>query len=461
MVAPDTFAGRLLISMSGVVGFLLIFLLLTANGFFVAVEFALVAADQTKLDAAAADGQITARAAVSARKRLSFHLSGAQLGITVTSLILAFLIEPLVGEWLDSVIGEVPVLSGPTGSVIVALGLVSSAQMVIGELFPKAVAISRPEQVAQALSPIALVVHGVLGPVIRLFNGAANWTVRRLGLEPSEELEELRSLKELEYLIKASGDFGTLSPDERQILTRTIRFGDKTAADALRPRTQMEAVGLDASIAELAEVARASTHSQFPVFGDDMDDIRGTVETASVIALSSKQWHRPITDILQPPFVVPETRDLIDILSDFRRMASPSPMAIVIDEHGGTAGILTVEDVLEEIVGEVDDEYDDTVGLTAGVGPGLYLLAGTLHADEVADACGFAMPDGDYETLAGFVLERLGRIPELGASFSYDGWTIEVTEMHRLRVASLQLTRPSTPLDQVSPAGTQDRGDVR
>ncbi len=427
--------------MSGVVGILLIFLLLVANGFFVAVEFALVAADQTKLDAAATDGRLGGRAAVSARKRLSFHLSGAQLGITVTSLILAFLIEPLVGEWLDLVIGDVPVLSGPTVSVIVALGLVSSAQMVIGELFPKAVAVSRPEQVAQVLAPAALVVHGVLGPIIRVFNGAANWTVRRLGLEPQEELEELRSLQELEYLIRSSGDSGTLSPEERQILTRTIRFGDKTAADALRPRTQVEAVGFDATIQELADLARTSTHSQFPVFGEDMDDIRGTVEVASVLDLSSDLWRHPITDILRPPFVVPETRGLSDILSDFRQLDAPSPMAIVVDEHGGTAGILTIEDVLEEIVGDVDDEYDDT-GLTAGVSPGVYLLAGTLHPDEVADACGFVMPEGDYETLAGFVLERLGRIPELGASFGHEEWTVEVTEMHRLRVASLQLTEP-------------------
>ncbi len=427
--------------MSGVVGVLFIFLLLAANGFFVAVEFALVAADQTKLNAAADSGRLSARAAVSARKRLSFHLSGAQLGITVTSLILAFLIEPLVGEWLDLLIGDIPFLSGPTMSVIVALGLVSSAQMVIGELFPKAVAVSRPEQVAQLLAPVALVVHGVLGPIIRVFNGAANWTVRRLGLEPQEELEELRSLQELEYLIRSSGDSGTLSPEERQILTRTIRFGDKTAADALRPRMQVEAVPLDISIQELADLARESSHSQFPVFGEDMDDIRGTVEVASVLGLGSESWHQPVTEILRPPFAIPETRDLIDILSDFRQLDSLSPMAIIIDEHGGTAGILTIEDVLEEIVGEVDDEYDET-GLTAGVGPGVYLLAGTLHPDEVADACGFAMPEGDYETLAGFVLERLGRIPEQGASFSHDGWTVEVTEMHRLRVASLQLTEP-------------------
>lgn len=425
------------------VGLPIVAILLAANGFFVAVEFALVAADRSKLNAMADEGRFSARAAMSARKRLSFHLSAAQLGITVTSLILGFLVDDLIGPLIAPVLDPIPILNGPTSSVVVALAVASAFQMIIGELVPKALGISRPEAVAMALSPIALVLHGAFSPLIRLFNGAANWTLRRFGLEPQEELAELRSLEELEFLIHSSGESGAIDAEARAILTRTIRFGDKTAADALTPRVHVEAIQADATIADLIAQARDSSYSQFPVFDSDLDDIRGIVDVASVFELPvADRVDKPIRDIVTEPFVVPETRDLIDILADFRALESPSPMAMVIDEHGGTAGILTLEDVLEEIVGDVDDEYDEPVGLTSGVAPGVYLLAGTLHPDEVHEACGFEVPEGDYETVAGFVLDQLGRIPEAGDGFVYEGWQIQVGEMDGRRIASLRMEAP-------------------
>ncbi len=425
------------------VGLPIIAILLAANGFFVAVEFALVASDRSKLQSMADEGRFSARAAMSARKRLSFHLSAAQLGITVTSLILGFLVDDLIGPLIAPVLDPIPILNGPTSSVIIALAVASAFQMIIGELVPKALGISRPEAVAMALAPIALVLHGAFSPLIRLFNGAANWTVRRVGLEPQEELAELRSLEDLEFLIHSSGESGAIDAEARAILTRTIRFGDKTAADALTPRVHVEAIRADATVADLIAQARDSSYSQFPVFSSDLDDIRGIVDVASVFELPvADRADKPIIDIVAEPFVVPETRDLVDILSDFRALESPSPMAVVIDEHGGTAGILTLEDVLEEIVGEVDDEYDEQVGLTAGVAPGVFLLAGTLHPDEVEEACGFGVPEGDYETVAGFVLDQLGRIPRAGDGFIYEGWQIQVGEMDGRRIASLRLEAP-------------------
>ena len=425
------------------VGLPIIAVLLAANGFFVAVEFALVAADRSKLQALAEEGRFSARAAMSARKRLSFHLSAAQLGITVTSLILGFLVDDLIGPLIDPILAPIPFLAGATTSVIIALAVASAFQMIVGELFPKALGISRPEGVAMALAPIALVVHGLFSPIIRVFNEAANWTVRRFGLEPQEELAELRSLEELEFLIRSSGESGAIDSEARAILTRTIRFGDKTAADALTPRVHVEAIGADTSVSDLIAYARDSSYSQFPVFEGDLDHIRGVVDIASVFELPvAERSDKPILDIVQEPFVVPETRDLIDILGDFRALESKSPMAVVVDEHGGTAGILTLEDVLEEIVGEVDDEYDEPVGLTAGVDPGVYLLAGTLHPDEVEEACGFDVPEGEYETVAGFVLDQLGRIPTAGELFDYEGWQIQVSEMDGRRIASLRMQAP-------------------
>ena len=426
------------------VGLPIIAVLLAANGFFVAVEFALVAADRSKLQSMAEEGRFAARAAMSARKRLSFHLSAAQLGITVTSLILGFLVDDLVGPLIQPILEPIPVLNGPTSSVIVALAVASAFQMLIGELFPKALGISRPEAVAMALAPIALVLHGAFSPLIRVFNEAANWTVRRFGIEPQEELAELRSLEELEFLIHSSGESGAIDQEARAILTRTIRFGDKTTAGALTPRVHVEAIQAAATVADLIAQARDSSYSQFPVYDSDLDDIRGVVEVASVFELPiTSRLEKPILDIVTEPFVVPETRDLVDILADFRALESRSPMAVVIDEHGGTAGILTLEDVLEEIVGEVDDEYDEAVGLTAGVAPGVFLLAGTLHPDEVEEACGFEVPEGDYETVAGFVLDQLGRIPQAGDGFVYDGWQVQVGEMDGRRIASLRMEAPA------------------
>lgn len=426
------------------VGLIIIILLVAANGFFVAVEFALVAADRGKLDALATDGRWAARAAIAARRRLSFHLSGAQLGITVTSLVIGFLSDSIVGELLDPILGPIPFLSGPTMSIILALAVATVFQMVAGELIPKTIAVAKPEATARALAPLALVVHGAFSPLIRVLNGAANWTVRRLGLEPQEELEDLRTLEELEYIIQSSGESGLLNPAAQDLLTRTIRFGDKTAADALTPRVHISALSTDAPVAELIERTRESNFSRFPVFENDLDHVRGVVDIAAIFDLSVDERAVKTTgDLMREPLIVPETRDLVDLVSDFR--ASEAQMAVVIDEHGGTAGILTLEDLLEEIVGEVDDEYDETTSLTLGVGTGVYLLAGTLHPDEVKQACGLEMPDGEYETIAGFVLAELGRIPDEGDGIVHDGWKIEVAEMDKLRISSLRVIEPPQP----------------
>ncbi len=428
--------------MSTVLGLLAVLLLVAASGFFVAVEFALVASDRSRLEARAADGSWSARLAVAALRRLSFHLSGAQLGITVTSLVLGFLTEPLAVRLIDPILDVVGIPTSGSVSIITALFLATVFQMVAGELVPKNIAISHPEATAQALSPAATFVHGALKPVIVLFNGAANWTVRRMGIEPREEIEPHRTLDELAYLIKSSGDSGALDPEAHSLLTRTLRFGRKTAADALTPRVHIAAVPVTATVADLAAEAGSSRHSRYPVFDGDLDDVRGIATISSIFATPVADRDAVcVTSIMQEPLVVPETRDLIGILDDFR--ANPVTMAVVIDEHGGTAGILTLEDVLEEIVGDVDDEHDETQPLTVGVEDGVSVVAGTFHLDEVADASGLQLPAGDYETVAGFVLDRLGRIPVAGDRFDHDGWTITVVEMDGLRIASLQLLAPA------------------
>lgn len=427
------------------VGLLVVALLVAANGFFVAVEFALVAADRNKLEARAAEGTWSAKIALATFSRLSFHLSGAQVGITLTSLVLGFLIEPLFGELIDPLIEPIVGRPGSGWTIATSLAIATIIQTVAGELVPKNIAIARPEAVAQALAPIARVVHGFLSPMIVLFNGAANWLVRRLGIEPREELSSVRSLEEIEYLIRSSGETGTIAPDALDLLTRSLRFGEKHAAEALTPRVHVLGLPITATAGDLMELTRESGHSRYPVFGDDLDDVRGVVDIASVFTLSpDRRMTVPITEIMREPAVVPETRELSDILDDFARFQTD--LMIVLDEHGGMAGVITLEDVLEEIAGDVDDEYDDAPTVDTGTRAGVSVVAGTLHADEVDDASGFEMPEGEYETIAGFMLDQLGHIPGEGETLAFDGWELEVVAMDRLRIASVQIV---APLDEV------------
>ena len=427
-------------------GLLAVSLLILATGFFVAVEFALVAVDRDRVDLDASAGSRRARATGQALRRLSFNLSGAQLGITVTSLVVGFIAEPTLGDALEPLAATVVGEDRASGTaIVVALVLATVATMVVGELVPKTIAIARPRPTAYALAGPMLVVTRLLGPVIAFLNGAANWTVRRLGIEPQEELTSVRSLEELRLLIDSSAQEGTLEPDAIRLLRRTMRFGEKDAADALVPRRSVVSLTVDDRVGDLAAAAVATGHSRFPVVGADLDDVRGVVHVKDVYRVPyEERAERSVAELMTAAFVVPETRDLADLLGDLR--ANGTHLAVVVDEHGGTAGIITLEDVLEEIVGEIDDEHDrPTVALTRLQRAGEWLLDGTLHRDEVFDACGFLTPEGDYETLAGFVLAHLGHIPEEGERFELDGWQVEAMALDGHRVATVRLRRSEGP----------------
>jgi CBS domain containing-hemolysin-like protein len=356
--------------------------------------------------------------------------------------VVGFIAEPTVAGALEPAIEPLVGERGVRGvSIAVALALVTVLSMVVGELVPKSIAIARARRTAYLLVPIMLVVDRIFGPLIGFLNGAANRTVRRFGIEPQEELTSVRSLEEFELLIRSSGEEGTLEPQSLTLLTRSLRFAGKDAADALIPRRSVDAIGVDDTVQELAARAVTSGHSRFPVIGVDLDDVRGVVHVKDVYGVPFEaRGSTPVTSIMVQPFVVPETRDLGSLLVDLRHRGTH--LAVVVDEHGGTAGIITLEDVLEEIVGEIDDEHDRPVPkLTGIVRAGEWRLDGSLHRDEVFDACGFSMPVGDYETIAGFVLAELGRIPEVGDAFEHDGWRLEVAALDGLRVSAVTLRR--------------------
>lgn len=432
-------------------GLIAVVLLILATGFFVAAEFAFVAVDRNRVERLAAEGRGAARTVEKILRRLSFHLSGAQFGITVTSIVLGFIAQPTVAVVLEAplraLVGE-----RRAGGVALALALVlvTVVSMVVSELIPKNLSVARPERMAYLLGRPAAIYGTVFGPLIRFLNGAANWTVRRLGIEPKEEITSVRSLEELELIIRSSGEEGALDPEAFRLLNRTLRFQDKTAADALVPRTAVTAVAPDDRITDLVAVAVRTGFSRFPACRDhDLDDVVGVVHVKDVYRLApDDRATARVAAIMTEPFVVPETRELASLLEDLRE--SGSHLAVVVDEYGGTAGIITLEDVIEEIVGDIADEYDPAAAPLTTIRPaGEYLLPGTTHPDEVLDECGLDIPDGEYETLAGFVLDRLGHIPEPGERFTYDGWLIEVAERDRLRVSLVRLVAPGNRANRV------------
>ncbi len=419
-------------------------LLIGANAFFVAAEFSLVAVDRNRIDRLAAEGNRRARVAAGLLKRLSFNLSGAQLGITITSLVLGFVAEPTIARALQPLLDRTPLPSETTLGVSIALALLlaTATQMVLGELFPKGLAIARPVRLALALAIPTRVYGAVFGPLIVFLNGAANWTVRRLGIEPREELLAVRSVEELELLIRSSGVEGTLDEDAVSLLTRSIRFGDKTAADAMVPRGSVTSVARNATVTELARTALETGHSRFPVRGEDIHDVVGVAHAKDVFGVPPQaRSSTHVTGIAREVLAVPESQDLESLL--LRMRAEAQQLAVVVDEHGSTAGIVTIEDLVEEIVGEIEDEYDLTeIQAPPDEQPGTFVLEGSLHPDEVLEATGFEAPEGSYHTLAGFLLSRFERIPEPGERFEHSGWTFEVLERDRLRISLVRVIPP-------------------
>jgi len=429
--------------MNPVVGLILVIVLIAANGFFVAAEFALVAVDRSRVEIEATRGGRRARMASGLLAHLSVHLSGAQLGITVTSLLLGFLTQPSIATLIEPLLGQVVGDAVVVGvSLAVAIALATVVQMIVGELVPKGLAIARPETTTYLLAPAIRIYGLIFGPIIRFLNGAANRTVRLLGVEPTEELSHVRTLTELKAMVQSSSEGGTLADSATTLLKRSIRFEAKSAEDIVVPRTAVIALQRDDSVDDLVRIALSTGHSRFPVYANDIDDVIGTVHVRSVHGVPRELRATTLVGTMMRPVVaVPESRGLGDVLIDLKK--AKAHLAVVVDEYGGTAGIITLEDIVEEIVGEIGDEHDPRHRSgTTRKRFGEWTLSGGLQPDEVADVSGCTVPEGEYETLAGFVLDQLGHIPVVGESIEWQGWTFTVLEMDRRRITEVRLTAP-------------------
>jgi CBS domain containing-hemolysin-like protein len=429
---------------------LLAFALLTAaNAFFVAAEFALVTVDRAEIDGQADAGDKKARTVRRALHELSFQLSGAQLGITLSTLLTGYLAEPALAKLFEPVIRPLAGEGTDTVGHVLALVVATLLSMLFGELVPKNASLARPMPIARATAAPQRVFSKFFAWMIRLLNGSANWLVRRFGVEPQEELASARSPEELGLLAAYSAQAGALPRETAVLLQRTIRFGDKRAAEAMTPRVDVVGLHADQSIADLLRTAVETGLSRFPVYVETLDQVTGVASVTD--ALSVPPVRRPSTSVAavaREPIFVPESLDLDGVLEALRK--GGSDIAVVIDEYGGTDGVVSVEDLVEELVGENTDEHDIEETTTAHGLPDLtapgaertVLVDGVLREDELAEQTGFRMPEGPYETLAGFLMARLGHIPAVGETWKERGYEFTVVEVDRRRIEQVRVMRP-------------------
>ncbi|HVQ96089.1 MAG TPA: hemolysin family protein [Mycobacteriales bacterium] len=425
-------------------GWLAVVVLIAGNALFVAVEFALTSVDRSRVTRLAESGDRRARGVLGAIRDLSFQLSGAQLGITLCSLLLGFVAEPVIASALRSGLQGAGWTGGAVRPVAVGLALLLAtvAQMLLGELVPQNLAISRPLPVARAIIPLQRGFARLCRPVISLFNNTANAIVRWIGVEPQQELRAARTPVELAHLIGSSVREGTLSAGTAVLLHRALTFGEKAAGDVMTPRVQMIALRAEQTAAELLAAARSTGRSRFPVHRGDVDDIVGVVHVKQALAVPAEQRAgTAVSELMVEPARVPESMDCDALLIVLRRHGLQ--MAVVVDEYGGTAGVVTLEDLVEELVGQVLDEHD--TGEAPEVVPlsdGGWSVSGRLHRDAFVEQLGLEAPAGHYDTIAGLVLERLGRLPEPGERVNVGGWLLTVSRMDGRRIDRIVVRPP-------------------
>ena len=436
-------------------------LLVLACGAFVAAEFSLITVNRNDVEAAAESGDKRAGGVLRGMKTLSTQLSGAQLGITVTNLGIGFLAEPaiaaLVGPPLvDAGLSEVAARSA---SVALALVLATGMTMIFGELVPKNMAIAQPLRTAKLVVGFQRLFSTIFALPIRLFNGNANAVVRALGVEPQEELSSARSADELSVLVKRSADEGALAEETASLVQRTLAFGDRRAHDAMVPRGRVDSLEVDQTVADLLELARETGHSRFPV-QDDENEIAGVAHIRHGLAVPFDE--RPTTRVdavMGPATFVPDTVPLDDLMDTLR--AGGLQMAVVVDEFGDHAGLITLEDLVEEIVGEVRDEHDEEMDDTPEP-DGSWDLDARMRPDEATERLGVTVPEHeDYDTLGGLVTMELGRLAEVGDEIVVDTDPAPGEEPARLRIVVAEIDGMRIETVHVIVEAAPDETDVR
>lgn len=420
---------------------LLMIVLLAANGFFVAAEFAYITARRDVLEQTPGS---PARMAVGLNRNLSLSLTAAQLGITMASLGLGAVAEPAIARLLEQGLGFLPLPDGAIDAVsfAIALLIVVFLHMVVGEMAPKNIAISSPERTATALAPLFRSFIFVFRPLIAALNGLANWVLKMFGVRPADTLEVGHSADDLAVIIATGQEQGVIEDFTRRLLTGAIVFGDRDAAEVMMPRPDVVAVPEVSTVADVEEVMRATGHSRIPVHGADLDDVKGFIHVKDLMGYPDEERDLLINRaLIRESLFVPESAHIRSVLDEMRR--TRIHFATVIDEHGSTSGIITMEDIAEELVGDIRDEHDRRERRPTRTVDGRILAPALLRPDQL-NPYGIDLPEGEYETLGGLIMDRLGRLPVTGDVIEEEGWTLRVASTDGRRVREVELT-PAPP----------------
>lgn len=430
--------------------FLVGVLLALGTGVFVGSEFALLNLDRADLEARAQRGERGFRVVIGALKRTSTHLSSAQLGITLTTLLTGYTMEPAISSMLAGPLSNAGVPDDfvrPVGAVAGIL-LATTISMIFGELVPKNYALAVPRHTARVLVPLQVAFTFTFRPFIAILNGSANRILRAMGIEPKEELSAARTADELSSLVRRSAMQGLLERDTATLLSRTLEFASMRAVDVMTPRTQVESIHRSQNALDVIALASTTGYSRFPVIDESIDDVRGVVHVKQAVAVPvAKRAKVPASALQSDVIRVPETMTLDVLLTELRGRGYQ--VAIVVDEYGGTSGIATLEDLVEELIGEVADEHD-RAPLDVVRARDWFTFPASLRPDELAERTGVVVPeDGNYETLAGFILERLGRMAEVGDTVEVETGQFQVERIAGRRIDRLRFT-PAVASEEVT-----------
>lgn len=419
---------------------MLIVVLVLANAFFVAAEFALVGARRTRLDELSRAGDRKATLARRAVQSLDRYISATQLGITLSSLGLGWIGEPALAHLIEGGFTWLPAAAQPfathTVAIAIAFAIITVLHIVLGELVPKAIALLYPESTSRWLAAPLMGFTWVMAVPIRLLNGTANRLLALAGVRTPSAHERLHSPEEIRMLVEQSTVGGTLEDRDARLLEGVFEFSEKTAEDVMTPRTGIAAIEAEATVEAAADVVADARRSRYPVFVDSLDDIVGVVHAKEILTALRQAPGTPVRALMRAPLFVPGTREVEDVLADMKRLKVH--LAIVLDEYGGTAGLVTMEDLLEEIVGEIFDEYDPTDGLEVDPA-GTLTLDGTMPISEFNAEHGAALDDSDYTTLGGFLFGQLGRLPRPGDRIPTGTHTFEIVAMDGRRVKTVRM----------------------
>lgn len=423
-----------------------ILFLVAANAFFVAAEYALVASRRTRIEAWVRRGDRKAKLLQKAVQSINRYISGTQLGVTAASLGLGWVGEPLLARVIEQAFRGLPppadVIATHTVAVIIAFLILTFLLIVLSELVPKAVVLLYPEKTGRWVAGPLIAFTEATNPFIYVLNGSANALLRLFRIRPPAESERVHQPEEILMLLRQTQKTGRLDREDVRMIEGVFEFTEKNAREVMTPRTEIIGLPSSLTVAEAAERVAEAGRSRYPVYGESIDDVVGIVHVKQILAYLAERQNERLTAIMREPIFVPGTREVEDVLADLKRLKSQ--MAIVLDEYGGTAGLITMEDLLEEIVGEIYDEYDRAEPEPLAEGDHV-VLPGEMDIEDVNERYGLGISNAAYQTIGGYVFGRLGRLPKAGDRVNAGKALLEVDKMDGRRVATVKMVRGAPP----------------